>query len=186
MRKQNTLSMKFSPLAPIPPTELAERAKSGEDKDVETGHGGQSSEKLQVAIRRDDFIKEDYFLPSTIPAHVKKAEKAFANVPTVPVLTQRAEYLNKEREKANLLAADRPITGLLATFTGHTSAVTTCLISIIDEEEYLLTGSMDCTIRIYSVVSGQCLRVLEGHSDMVSSLCMFDMVGTGVQSEEWR
>jgi WD40 repeat protein len=179
--------MKFSPLAAVPLADTAGHEKSEEGtKDVETGHSSQSGEKLQVAIRRDDFLKEDYCLPNHVGKHASKLGKVDLETPVVPILTQRADFLNKEREKANLLAADRPITGLLATFTGHTGPVNTCLVCKIDEEEYLFTGSTDCTIRVYSVVSGQCLRVLEGHTDMITSLRVFELVGTTVLSEKWR
>lgn len=53
-----------------------------------------------------------------------------------------------------------------SSMVGHTRAV----ISMVAGSDFLYSGSMDHTIRIWSVATLQCVRTLRGHSEDVTSL----------------
>ena len=38
--------------------------------------------------------------------------------------------------------------------------------------EFILTGSNDQTIRIWDPDTGECVRTLEGHDDLVRTMCL--------------
>jgi GTPase SAR1 family protein len=54
----------------------------------------------------------------------------------------------------------------LATFEGHTDAVTSLALS--RDEKHLVSASYDKTLRLWDVTSGQCLAVLKGHTSDVN------------------
>ncbi|CDR95151.1 WD-repeat protein, putative [Babesia bigemina] len=64
-----------------------------------------------------------------------------------------------------------------STLSGHTKAVTTLAwqaLHLLDlsvrEYPLLASGSMDCSIKIWDVVTGQCMRTLSGHTRGVSQV----------------
>jgi WD40 repeat protein len=50
-------------------------------------------------------------------------------------------------------------------FKGHSSSL--CCLQINEKLGRLVTGSHDKTIRIWDIESGECIKVLEGHTDTV-------------------
>jgi len=57
-------------------------------------------------------------------------------------------------------------------FHGHEDAVTSLLyINTSNNCHYLLSGSVDCTIRVWNLVTMQCERIIRAHSSTVRSLC---------------
>lgn len=176
--------MKFSPLAPIPVEEAEQRHEEDEAKRKKEDPFNikqvpivqrDAAGKLPVQLRRDDFLNKEFYLPNPIPSNVAVDRTALT---PVPVQTMKADYLNKIKEEKVITQLDQPVTGLLATFTGHTSAVTCCTVAVIEDEEFVFTGSMDCTIRVYSLVTGNCVSSFEGHTDTVTSVHISEVTGT--------
>lgn len=187
MKKPLTLSMKFSPLAQVPDDELEARHEAVEAKvkkddpfNIKGAKLLDRDEKgklvLPVTLRREDFLNKEFYLPN----HPKKQNQEFdeTKLSQLPVQTLKADFLNGIKQERVMTKQDGPVSGLLATFSGHTNAVTCCVVAIVDDEEFAFTGSMDCTIRVFSLVTGNCIRSFEGHSDAVTSLEVAEVVGT--------
>jgi WD40 repeat protein len=54
---------------------------------------------------------------------------------------------------------------VLKTFIGHTSAVNS--INLSNENNFLISGSNDKTLKLWDVKTGECIRTYYGHSDFV-------------------
>ncbi len=50
-------------------------------------------------------------------------------------------------------------------------AVQVYSVAIAPDGQTVVSGSADRTVRLWSLHSGECLRVLEGHSGAVSTIC---------------
>lgn len=73
-----------------------------------------------------------------------------------------------------------PLPQELAFLIGHRSSVTcSCKLQSADGRTLLVSGSFDCTLRVWDVDSGECVRVLEGHEGWVTCVCVVDVVGDG-------
>eukprot|EP00960_Hanusia_phi_P049488 759574-Hanusia_phi.AAC.13 len=59
----------------------------------------------------------------------------------------------------------------ISMFEGHLDAVSSLWVTEINGTEVLFTGSYDALIRMYSTATKMCIRTIEGHAGMVSSLC---------------
>uniref|UniRef100_A0A6T8NGB6 C2 domain-containing protein n=3 Tax=Hemiselmis andersenii TaxID=464988 RepID=A0A6T8NGB6_HEMAN len=199
MKKQQTLSMKFSPLAPVPKTELKarkddriaslsmteegrmemQRTAALEQAKADDGNG----HAAPATLRRDDFLSKEFYLPNTkreVAGPIRDVDEA--TLKPMKTLTQRSEHLHDLRT-ANVPKSDGLVTGLLSTFEGHTNVVTCLSLAVIEDEEFLFTGSMDCTVRVFSVVTNNCVRSFEGHSDFVTSLQVANVVGSERHSD---
>jgi len=185
MKKPLTLSMKFSPLAPIPVDEAELRHEEEEAKRKKEDPFNlknvpivqrDAAGKLPVQLRREDFLNKEFILPNPVETKGKAIDAT--KLTPVPTQTMKADYLNKIKEDKVITQMDQPVTGLLATFMGHTSAVTCCTVAIIEDEEFVFTGSMDCTIRVFSLVTGNCVSSFEGHTDTVTSVHISEVTGT--------
>ena len=56
------------------------------------------------------------------------------------------------------------------TLRGHTGPVLSVCMS--SDGQRVVSGSRDCTIRVWSVVTGACELTLDGHREWVKSVCM--------------
>jgi WD40 repeat protein len=60
---------------------------------------------------------------------------------------------------------------VMQTYRGHTSSFglsgSVNAMALSKDNRYLLTGSCDCTVRLWDVASGNCLRTFTGHNDHV-------------------
>lgn len=54
------------------------------------------------------------------------------------------------------------------TFSGHTDSVTTCHIS--KDSRFAASGSMDCTVRFWDLLTGECLTVVKKHTRWVKKV----------------
>jgi WD40 repeat protein/serine/threonine protein kinase len=59
---------------------------------------------------------------------------------------------------------------LARTFIGHTEEVTS--VCLCANGQWALSGSLDKTMRLWEVASGQCLRTFSGHTYSVTSVCL--------------
>ena len=59
---------------------------------------------------------------------------------------------------------------LVRTFSGHEEGVTT--IAVTSDDKYIVSGSKDCTIRIWDLDTGEQIRVLQGHENSVNALAL--------------
>ncbi|QPG74100.1 hypothetical protein FOA43_001421 [Brettanomyces nanus] len=57
----------------------------------------------------------------------------------------------------------------IRTLSGHSHLVSAALFSKIDPSK-LVTSSRDCTIKVWDVTSGWCIKTIQGHSDWVRNL----------------
>ncbi|OII77687.1 phospholipase A-2-activating protein [Cryptosporidium andersoni] len=79
---------------------------------------------------------------------------------------------------------------IILTFEGHTSAV--CSLSEIPSTQLLVSGSWDGTARVWNILTGICILVLNGHSHAVTTAVtpiLFDKVVyiiTGSQDKKLR
>jgi len=53
---------------------------------------------------------------------------------------------------------------------GHTGKINSVAIS--SDNTFIISGSNDKTIRIWDVVSGECIKILEGHNSRISSVAL--------------
>jgi WD40 repeat protein len=79
----------------------------------------------------------------------------------------------------NLMLHDSTTYRLQLTFTGHGNLVSSC--SFIPDGSTVLSGSHDCTMKLWSTTTGQCLRTLDGYSGSVLS-CSFSPGGQDIIS----
>jgi WD40 repeat protein len=68
------------------------------------------------------------------------------------------------------------------TLTGHDDTVVSC--SFAPDGATILSGSEDCTMKLWSTTTGQCLRTLDGHSKVIVS-CSFSPSGHGIYSTSY-
>ncbi len=61
---------------------------------------------------------------------------------------------------------------LLHSFLGHADWVSSVRIS--PEGRYGLSGSADCTLKLWDLSTGECLRTLQGHAEWITSVCWSD------------
>jgi len=59
--------------------------------------------------------------------------------------------------------------------SGHAGTIKS--IYICESKGIVVTGSYDTTIRVWSIESGKCLIIFQGHQDTVSCLSMYDFYG---------
>ena len=64
------------------------------------------------------------------------------------------------------------------TFYGHSAPVTCCSI----EGFQVLSGSRDCTLRLFDMRNGKVLKTFSGHTDWIKT-CIFD--GDQIISGSW-
>jgi WD40 repeat protein len=75
---------------------------------------------------------------------------------------------------SKLMLHDSTTFQLQHTFAGHTNCVTSC--SFTPDGTTVLSGSDDCTMKLWSTATGQCLRTFYGHTSLVNS-CFFSPSG---------
>jgi WD40 repeat protein len=81
--------------------------------------------------------------------------------------------------ESNLMLHDSTTYQLQHTFSGHRHFVSSC--SFAPGGATILSGSLDCTLKLWSATTGQHLRTLAGHSDFVTS-CSFSPSGHAIYS----
>jgi len=59
---------------------------------------------------------------------------------------------------------------LIWELNGHTEAVYCVCITL--DNKYIISGSLDTTVRIWDIESGHCKRILQGHTRSVSVVCV--------------
>ncbi|ETO18424.1 WD-repeat protein [Reticulomyxa filosa] len=57
---------------------------------------------------------------------------------------------------------------ILKTFTGHTNWVRSIDYSAFDDDQFICSGSSDCTIRVWDVDNNKQIQLFNGHSNSVS------------------
>ena len=65
---------------------------------------------------------------------------------------------------------------MVKTFSGHSLSVAACIFSPVGN--LVITGSKDCTIRFWDVVSGLCIKTITSHLGEVTSI---EMNSSGLQ-----
>jgi WD40 repeat protein len=68
------------------------------------------------------------------------------------------------------------------TFEGHSQYVTS--VSFSPDGASIVSGSLDNTVKVWSVESGECVTTFEGHSDAVTSVS-FSPDGASIVSGSW-
>ena len=63
---------------------------------------------------------------------------------------------------------------MLQEFVGHTGAATSVVASRLVETDYLFTGSLDRTARMWNVCTGTALRVFDAHTDAVTCIHLLE------------
>jgi serine/threonine protein kinase len=78
----------------------------------------------------------------------------------------------EEVQQALALARERlpNSSRLLRTFQGHTKEVNSVCLSA--DGRYALSGSRDCTLKLWNLETRQCLRTFSEHTSRVTSVCM--------------
>ena len=106
----------------------------------------------------------------------------------VPLTTRRSEWVKdykKERNKRD--ARDGlPTKALFKVYKGHLSSITCLDHGVIDHREFLFSGSLDATARMFNVATGDCLHVFEGHRAPITALKYQGIKGHQVMAEQSR
>jgi WD40 repeat protein len=58
---------------------------------------------------------------------------------------------------------------------GHTQSI--WLVGFSPDGQILVSGSVDQTVKLWTIANGQCQKTLTGHSDWVASGCSFSLDG---------
>ncbi len=90
----------------------------------------------------------------------------------VPMVERRSVYSANYRATHNILEAGDglPRRSLLRVFKGHMAAVTSLDAVLMEGREFLFSGSLDGTVRMYNVATGQCLHVFDGHTGSITAV----------------
>ena len=79
-----------------------------------------------------------------------------------------------EESKLNCISTDEAIKKLAEDYQifiqGHTQTIS--CIAITRNDEYIVTGSHDKTVRLWSILQGSQIAVLEGHSDVITCVAV--------------
>jgi WD40 repeat protein len=61
----------------------------------------------------------------------------------------------------------------LTILSGHAGQIrsVTFIPAFDDRQEILVTGSDDCTLRLWDIHTGKCLKILKSHSNRIWSVC---------------
>jgi serine/threonine protein kinase/DNA-directed RNA polymerase subunit RPC12/RpoP len=110
------------------------------------------------------------WLPGYLVAQVQMeqgdCEAAIRVLGELPGLGANREEVRSLRQRAEvLLPRSRR---WLRTFDGNTGFVYS--VSFSPDGRQALSGSEDCTVRLWEVATGECLRTLQGHTDGVTSV----------------
>ncbi|NJS41979.1 hypothetical protein HC766_06885 [Candidatus Gracilibacteria bacterium] len=65
---------------------------------------------------------------------------------------------------------------------GHTQAIRS--IAFSPDNQTLVSGSWDCTIRLWEISTGQCFKILRGHTDPVAAVA-FSPDGSAIASASY-
>ena len=114
-------------------------------------------------------------------------EQPVARAP-VPIVERQGEFGANYRIRHNLMQAGDglPRRSLLRMFRGHMAAITSIDVVTMEKREFLFSGSLDATIRMYNVATGDCLHVFEGHTAAVTAVCSRLLQGEGKQAFQSR
>ena len=72
---------------------------------------------------------------------------------------------------------------LLREFRGHDGEI--CAMAVRSDRKLVISASLDNTVRVWNLESGQCVRVLRGHSDSLIAVDV-DVGGGRVFSSDWN
>jgi WD40 repeat protein len=75
------------------------------------------------------------------------------------------EHMLIGRENGQLQLIDQDATHTIRQMNGHTDRIN-CIV-YCPELSRVITGSRDKTVRVWTVSTGVCVHVLEGHTDVV-------------------
>mmetsp|Transcript_105491 Transcript_105491/g.169775 ORF Transcript_105491/g.169775 Transcript_105491/m.169775 type:complete len:948 (-) Transcript_105491:56-2899(-) len=106
----------------------------------------------------------------------------------VPTIARQSEFV-KEFKKVHrhMDAGDgMPRKALLKIYKGHTSPITSIDVGLIQSREFLFSGSLDCSARMFNIATAQCLHIFEGHTGAVTAVCMRHILGESFLSEQSR
>jgi WD40 repeat protein len=84
---------------------------------------------------------------------------------TTPAVKPKSRKLSTQNQLNAL-----PLLSLQQTLHGHTAAIRA--VTFCPPGDCFASGSDDQTIRIWSARTGECLRILHGHTSWISSLCV--------------
>jgi WD40 repeat protein len=75
---------------------------------------------------------------------------------------------------ASVRSYDLEYEAMVQEFVGHTGAVTSVVASRLVKTDYLFTGSLDRTARMWNVATGTALRVFDAHTDAVTCIHLLE------------
>ena len=67
-------------------------------------------------------------------------------------------------------------------YRGHLSAITCLEVATIQDREFIFTGSVDTTARMYNVATAECLHIFEGHTAPLTAVQLSHLAGLLVGS----
>ncbi|MBN1571325.1 MAG: DUF4062 domain-containing protein, partial [Acidobacteria bacterium] len=170
--KRNEPVNESEPILPKPPVSC--RMWSNEEIQAECERIINSPARRDRLSAFADFVASQCYPLSTFGSQSGFVlQHAFNYQPAGPV-HRAAAVLIPALNKPHLLrlwSADaeyNPKSALLLTLEGHTSSIYS--VSITPDGRRAVSGSLDNTVRVWDLESGQCLPTMEGHSRLVYSV----------------
>jgi WD40 repeat protein len=121
-----------------------------------------------------------------LPAPEVEQPQRRAPVPVAARKTQwNAEY-QLEHRKVGHTSEIQPKKSLIKVYKGHMSPITCVEFGTIDNREFLFTGSVDTTARMYNVATSGCLHIFEGHTASVTAITLCHIAGVSQETVESR
>jgi WD40 repeat protein len=109
-----------------------------------------------------------------------------APVPVAARKTQwNAEY-KVEHRKVGHTSETQPRKSLIKVYKGHVSPITCVEFGTIEDREFLFTGSVDTTARMYNVATSDCLHIFEGHTASVTAIALCHIAGVSHETVQSR
>jgi WD40 repeat protein len=109
-------------------------------------------ESLISDYKKDLLMNKDYeFMP------IKLTESIFGDL-----------YVKEINDNSNNKMLSDEYGKCLMSFQGHTGSISA--VTFLKEKDLLISGSFDCSIKIWSINTGECLATLNSHSKPITDL----------------